>query len=563
MLVALFTSCNAFLDQDVPQAILSEEQVSNPQYVDNLVISAYAIFISAEDINSSFSMWNFDVRSDDAYKGGNGTSDGDVFHQLEISQGILTTNWNINDMWIRLYNCLSRVNAAINALNSMGDDYKLKEQRLAEMRFLRAYGHFLLKRLYKNIPFVIKSNMTQQEYLALSNTEYTNDEGWQVIADDLEYAFGILPEVQADKGRPTRAAAAVLLAKTYLYKAYRQDDPTSHRVTEINADDLRKVLDYTDPSLYAGYGLEPDFHNNFRPEPQYENGIESIWAMQYSMNDGTKNGNLNWAYGLIVPNIPGVTDGGCDFYKPSQNLVNAFKTDDAGLPLLNTFNQKDFNAATDNADPRLWLTIGIPGFPYMFNPNYIMAKNQTWSRSNGLYGYNVTLKHNVDPDTEYLIKGAWWGSPMNRIVLRYADVMLMRAEAEAQLGIHLDEAIDLVNQLRNRSAQSTGMLTGYDVQYGAKMRVMPYPGTYGKDETLLRVKMERRVELAMESERFFDLVRWGEAYDVINNYYATEADNCAIYAEAHFTADKNEYLPIPYEQIAASNGHYTQNIGGW
>ena len=563
MFVALFTSCNAFLDQDVPQAILSEEQVSNPQYVDNLVISAYAIFISAEDINSSFSMWNFDVRSDDAYKGGNGTSDGDVFHQLEISQGILTTNWNINDMWIRLYNCLSRVNAAINALNSMGDDYKLKEQRLAEMSFLRAYGHFLLKRLYKNIPFVIKSNMTQQEYLALSNTEYTNDEGWQVIADDLEYAFAVLPEMQADKGRPTKAAAAALLAKTYLYKAYRQDDPTSHRVTEINADDLRKVLDYTDPSLYAGYGLEPDFHNNFRPEPQYENGVESIWAMQYSMNDGTKNGNLNWAYGLIVPTIPGVTDGGCDFYKPSQNLVNAFKTDDAGLPLLNTFNQKDFNAATDNADPRLWLTVGIPGFPYMFNPNYIMAKNQTWSRSNGLYGYNVTLKHNVDPDTEYLIKGAWWGSPMNRIVLRYADVMLMRAEAEAQLGIHLDEAIDLVNQLRNRSAQSTGMLTGYDVQYGAKMRVMPYPGTYGKDETLLRVKMERRVELAMESERFFDLVRWGEAYDVINNYYATEADNCAIYAEAHFTADKNEYLPIPYEQIAASNGHYTQNIGGW
>jgi hypothetical protein len=95
------------------------------------------------------------------------------------------------------------------------------------------------------------------------------------------------------------------------------------------------------------------------------------------------------------------------------------------------------------------------------------------------------------------------------------------------------------------------------------MRVMPYPGTYGKDETLLRVKMERRVELAMESERFFDLVRWGEAYDVINNYYATEADNCAIYAEAHCTADKNEYLPIPYEQIAASNGHYTQSIGGW
>ena len=558
-----FTACNDFLNQDVPQGILSEEQVSDPQYVDNLVISAYAVFISSEDINSSFSMWNFDVRSDDAYKGGNGTSDGDVFHQLEISQGILTTNWNINDMWVRLYNSLSRVNAAIDALNKTDDTYKLKEQRLGEMRFLRAYGHFLLKRLYKNIPFVIKPNMTQQDYNNLSNTEYSNDQGWQVIADDLEFAYSVLPDTQADKGRPTKAAAAALLAKTYLYKAYRQDDPNSHRVTEINQDDLKKVVEYTDPAIYAGYGLEPDFHNNFRPEPQYENGIESIWAMQYSMNDGTKNGNLNWSYGLIVPNIPGVTDGGCDFYKPSQNLVNAFHTDDAGLPLIETFNNKDFSASTDNADPRLWLTIGLPGFPYMFNPNYMMAKTQTWSRSNGLYGYYVTLKHNVDPDTEYLIKGNWWGSPMNRIVLRYADVLLTRAEALAQLGTDLGEAIELVNQLRVRSAQSTGMLNGYDVQYGAKMRVMPYPATYGKEETLARVKMERRLELALESERFFDLVRWGEAAEVINKYYAEEADNCAIYSAARFTADKNEYIPIPYEQIAASNGHYTQNIGGW
>ena len=556
----LLTSCDNFLNQDIPQGILSEDQISDPEYIDQLVISAYAVFISSEDINSSFSMWNFDVRSDDAYKGGNGTSDGDVFHQLEISQGILTTNWNINDMWVRLYNSLSRVNAAINALNKIDDSYALKNQRLAEMYFLRAYGHFLLKRLYKNIPFVVKADLTQQDYNELSNTAYSNDEGWQVIINDLEFSYNNLPDTQADKGRPTKAAAAALMAKTYLYKAYRQDDATSHRVTEINSGDLQKVVEFTDPAIYSAgnYALEPDFHNNFRPEPQYENGVESIWAMQYSMNDGTKNGNLNWSYGLIVPNIPGVTDGGCDFYKPSQNLVNAFHTDDSGLPVEN-FNQKDFNAATDNADPRLWLTIGIPGFPYMFNANYMMAKTQTWSRSNGLYGYNVTLKHNVDPDTEYLIKGAWWGSPMNRIVLRYADVLLMRAEALAQLG-RGDEAIALVNQLRVRAAASTSMLNGYDIDYGAKIRVKPYSDN---NDALARVKRERRLELAMESERFFDLVRWGEAESVINRYYAEEADNCAIYTAAHFTADKNEYLPIPYEQIAASNGHYQQNIGGW
>ena len=556
------SSCDSFLNQDVPQGTLSGEQVNDPLYIDNICISVYAIFISAEDVNSSFSMWNFDVRSDDAYKGGITENDGDVFHQLEISQGILTTNWNINDMWVRLYNCLGRVNAAINALNAMDDSYELKAQRLGEMRFLRAYAHFLLKRLYKNIPFVIKPDMTQEEYSQLSNTEYTNDEGWQIIADDLEYAYSVLPVTQAEKGRPTQASAAGLLAKVYLYKAYRQDDPNSHQVTEINRDDLQKVLTYTDEAIYAAgkYGLEDDFHNNFRPEPQYENGKESLWAMQYSTNDGTNLGNCNWSYGLMVPGIEGVTDGGCDFYKPSQNLVNAFRTNADGLPFINDFNSKDFDPATDAADPRLWLTVGIAGFPYEFNPKLMMSRTHNWSRSNGLYGYHVTLKHNVDPESGYLIRSAlWFGTPMNRIVVRYADVLLMRAEALAQLGRN-DEAIELVNRIRNRASRSLGMLAGYDTNYGAKIRVKPY---MDNTDALARVKMERRLELAMESERFFDLVRWGEAEQVINKYYVEEANDCRIYTTAHFTANKNEYLPIPHEQIAASNGHYKQNIGGW
>lgn len=559
-----FASCDSFLSEPVPQAVLDDSQTSDPQYVDNLVISAYAIFISAEDINSSFSMWNYDVRSDDAYKGGNGTSDGDVFHQLEISQGILTTNWNISDMWQRLYSCISRVNKAIAVLELTDSSYELKEQRLGEMYFLRAYAHFLLKRLYKNIPMVVNAHLSKEEYNALSNTEYTNDESWALIARDLENAFNALPNMQAEVGRPSKAAAAALLAKVYLYKAYRQDDPASHQVTEINKDDLRKVIEYTDLSLYAGYDLEPDFHNNFRPEPEYENGRESIWAMQYSMNDGTKNGNCNWSYGLIVPNIPGVTDGGCDFYKPSQNLVNAFRTDDSGLPLLDTYNQKDYDKTKENADPRLFLTVGMPGFPYMFNTNFMMAYTPTWSRSNGLYGYYVSLKHNVDPESQYLIKGAWWGSPMNRIVLRYSDVLLMRAEALVQLGEGGDaEAMQLVNRIRERAAQSTCMIADYPANYNCKIKVAPYSALYAGEAALQVVKMERRLELALESERFFDLVRWGEADKVINKYYAEETDNCAIYSSARFTPNKNEYLPIPFAQIAASNGHYTQNIGGW
>lgn len=557
------TSCSDFLDDQKPQGVLDSDMVKDPSNVDNLVISAYAVFTTAEDINSSFSMWNFDVRSDDAYKGGNGTSDGDVFHQLEIEQGVLTTNWNINDMWVRLYNCISRVNSAISVLETTSDSYQLKAQRLGEMKFLRAYAHFLLKRLYKNIPFIMDANLKQEDYNTLSNTEFTNDEGWQQIINDVEYAYSVLPVKQTDKGRPSKAAAAAFLTKVYLYKAYRQDDPKTNEVTSINREDLLKVIEYSNPDIYSagGFDLEPDFHNNFRPETQYENGVESIWAMQYSINDGTKYGNLNWSYGLIVPNIPGVTDGGCDFYKPSQNLVNAYRTDADGHPFIDTFNNKDYDL-TQDADPRLFLTVGLTGLPYEFNSKYMMDASSTWSRSNGLYGYYVTLKQNVDPDCGYLVKGSWWGTPMNRIVFRYADVLLERAEAYAQLN-ETGEAIKLVNKIRLRAKQSTGMIANYPSDYGVKFNISTYNGTYSQEDALKIVKMERRLEMGMESERFFDLVRWGEAEKVLNKYFAEETNNCSIYGDAHFTADKNEYLPIPFSQVAASDGHYTQNIGEW
>lgn len=557
------TSCSDFLDEQKPQGVLDSDMVKDPSNVDNLVISAYAVFTTAEDINSSFSMWNFDVRSDDAYKGGNGTSDGDVFHQLEIEQGVLTTNWNINDMWVRLYNCISRVNSAISVLETTSDSYQLKAQRLGEMKFLRAYAHFLLKRLYKNIPFIMDANLKQEDYYTLSNTEFNNDEGWQQIINDVEYAYSVLPVKQTDKGRPSKAAAAAFLTKAYLYKAYRQDNAASNQVTSINREDLLKVIEYSNPDIYSagGFDLEPDFHNNFRPETQYENGVESIWAMQYSINDGTKYGNLNWSYSLIVPNIPGVTDGGCDFYKPSQNLVNAYRTDADGHPFIDTFNNKDYDL-TQDADPRLFLTVGLTGLPYEFNSKYMMDASSTWSRSNGLYGYYVTLKQNVDPDCGYLVKGSWWGTPMNRIVFRYADVLLERAEAYAQLN-ETGEAIKLVNKIRLRAKQSTGMIANYPSDYGVKFNISTYNGSYSQEDALKIVKMERRLEMGMESERFFDLVRWGEAEKVLNKYFAEETNNCSIYGDAHFTADKNEYLPIPFSQVAASDGHYTQNIGGW
>ena len=150
---------------------------------------------------------------------------------------------------------------------------------------------------------------------------------------------------------------------------------------------------------------------------------------------------------------------------------------------------------------------------------------------------------------------------------RYADVLLERAEAYAQLAIKGEgdakQAINIVNDIRKRAKQSTGMIANYPSDYGVKFNISTYDGNYSAEETLKIVKMERRLEMGMESERFFDLVRWGEAEKVLNKYFAEEANNCSIYGDAHFTANKNEYLPIPFSQVAASDGHYTQNIGGW
>ncbi len=563
-------SCSDFLEEQVPQATLTQDEVKDTKYIDNVIISAYAGLVSIEDMNASFSLWNYDTRSDDAYVGGADASDGGPFHNLEKEVGINTTDWPFASIWGKMYNYLSRVSLSLDILATADQNDAKIQQRTAEMKFLRAYGHFQLKRLFKKIPFVNKPNMQEEDYNNLSNTEYTNDEGWQQIVNDLEEAYAVLPVTQKEKGRPTKAAAAAFLAKVYLYKAYHQDDANTNQVTSINADDLQKVVEYTAPAIYtaAGFGLESDLHNLFRPEEQYENGKESLWAIQYSRNDGTEYGNVNFSNRLIVPCIPKVHDSGCDFYKPSHNLVNAYRTNSDGLPMLDDFASVDYTVGSnETVDPRLFVTVGVPGTPYMFNTAYMMSESNTWSRSGGDYGYFVSLKQNVDPDLTniYLFNcDNQWASSMNRVVLRYADVLLMRAEAQAQLN-NTGDAITLVNQVRQRAVgmMSNSVVSGYPNKYGVHFAVGKYNGSYSKEQAMKIIKMERRLELAMECERFFDLVRWGDAATVMNSFYTSESETMNFLKGSSFTANKNEYLPVPFEQIAASNGHYTQNCGNW
>ena len=141
------TACSDFLEEQVPQATLTQDEVKNPEYIDNVLISAYAGLVSIEDMNASFSLWNYDTRSDDAYVGGSDFSDGEPFHRLEKSTGVMTTDWPFSSIWTRFYNYLSRVSLSIDILASADQENATIQQRTAEMKFLRAYGHFQLKRL--------------------------------------------------------------------------------------------------------------------------------------------------------------------------------------------------------------------------------------------------------------------------------------------------------------------------------------------------------------------------------------------------------------------------------
>ncbi len=560
----LYTGCSDFLDSSTPKGIVSQDEVATPENADKLVTAAYAYLVTGEDMNSSFQLWQLgNVRSDDAYKGGANTEDGSHMYFCEIAKGLTADLWMFDDLWYRLYSGINRVNEALRVLDKMDEtQYPQKNARIAEMRFLRGHYMFKLKELFKFVPY-IDENVPTDEYRTVRNDTYTNDELWQKVADDFQFAYDNLPVSQMEKGRPTQAAAAAYLAKTYLFKAYHQDDKATNQVTSIHKEDLQKVITYTDPAIYTngGFGLEQDFAYNFLP--QYENGKESVWAIQYSQDDGTKYGNLNFAFELTAPQ--GI--GCCDFNKPSQNLVNNFETDSKGLPVENYQTKANGNydgsQKTQTVDPRLYHTVAIPGYPYKYNPDVEFTDG--WSRSANIYGKYASLKENVDKECSCLKKnGVFYANSKNWIVLRYADVMLMRAEAEVELaaqgaqGGNVADALQLVNALRTRAENSNTLIFDYGVNY----KVGTYDASWQNvDKAREAVRRERRLELAMECGRFFDLVRWGVADQVMNAYYNSEKNLRSYLNDGFFTKNKNEYCPIPQKQINYSKGIYKQNPG--
>lgn len=543
----LLSGCNKFLDE-TPKGVLSSDQVKEPE---RLLTATYAA-LGNDHYDVPFSLWPYGtVRSDDAYKGGSGPQDIQVFHFLETANNITPTFDEVNRLWFQLYVSISRANTTIRTIQEMGD-FANKDEKMAEARFLRGHFYFMLKILFKYVPY-IDEQVPIDSYETVDNRALTNDALWQKIADDFQYAADHLPVVQTEVGRASRIAAAAYLAKTYLYKAYRQDNQERHAVTSINQTDLEKVVQSTDIVLSSNRTLETDFGFNFLPG-QYENGTEALFSIQFSKDDGTKFGRVNLSDVLSVP----MGLGCCDFNKPSQSLVNAFRTTGKGLPLDNYNTLNTFNVA-EKYDPRLFHTVAIPNLPYKYSAKHVYE--ESWTRNPSEYAMYASLKENVDPDCDCFVPMVpFYANTKNRIVIRFADVLLMRAEALIELH-RSQEALPLINQVRIRAKNSV-TLTGYATD---KMLIETYKNgeniIWNEENARKALRWERRLELAMENGRFFDLVRWGIAGESMNAYYDVEKSRRSYYASSHFTDDKYEYLPIPEAQIRLSKYLYKQNAG--
>lgn len=559
------TSCNDFLDYK-PTAVVDEDKAfSDPE---SMVNSAYAMLGDCW-YQFPFNLWPYgDVTSDDCLKGGSGVNDTD-YHPFEVWTNLTSTIGPLDELWYRLYAAVSRCNRALVSLEKNGND-KLGEattrERIAEVKFLRAHFYYKLITVFRKIPWideeVFKTNAQEQTH----NDAFTYEQLFDKIIADFKLAYDVLPETQKEGGRINKIAAASYLAKCYLQLAWGDGYEKTTGISHIKADYMQKVVDYTDVVSKSRYGYLEDYGDIFLPE--YKNSKESIFSIQCSdyKDDNTTFGRGNWSNTLN--GCWGIWSCGWDFHKPSQNLVDAFKTRD-GLPEFDDFDKTPAHPVngqpnTQKWDPRLFHTVGMPTFPYKYEKEYTLTKDN--SRNPSAYGYYTSLKEVPQRSKGETYNNPWQAFAMNEYMFRYTDVMLMRAEALIETG-RLADAKAIINAIRQRAANSVNKHIAYAAD---QCEIALYPDSYFQDKATARkcLRWERRLELAMEHERFFDLRRWGIASETLNRYFKNEVNSeydgtkfAQYYKDARFTPGKNEFFPVPYNQLYYIPGLYTQNNG--
>ncbi len=540
------TACkDEFLDV-APQGSLGTTELSTLAGLEGTLIGAYSMLLGRSGFYSDATNWFWgSVLGGDANKG---TNAGDQSQVNEIqAYSAQTNNASILQKYAALYEGIARCNATLRLMQTAETVSDEDKTRIAaETRFLRAHYYFGLKKNFDDTPYVDEN---WDEVTPIGNRE----DLWPRIEADFQFAFDNLPETQGDIGRANKWAAGAYLGKTYLFQGKYSD--ALDMLTDVINDGV--TPNGTPYALVANYG---DLFSSAN-----DNNSESIFAVQAAANTGTiNNANpglvLNFPHGSSGPERPG---GCCGFFQPSFELANSFRTDGDGLPLLDGSYNDDGNAlVTDmgvgptdaftpdqgNLDPRIDHSIGRRGIPYLDwgpHPGVEWIRDQPYG---GPYSPKKFIYSSGGIGTEN--DGSSWTpgyTALNYVIIRFADVLLMAAEAEIEAG-SIDNALDYINQVRTRAANSPVQTDGGTD--AANYVINNYASFADADAARTALRMERKLELSGEGHRKYDLVRWGIAESVLNFYLSYEDARLASpFAGASFSANQDEFLPIPQDEI--------------
>ena len=547
-----------FLDRQ-PEGQFSEADVATPDGVENLLIGTYNMVpgggLEGQTWHNDIHSWVFNIASDDALKG---TDAGDQPEQSFIeAYDFQSFNVHIRDKWRGLYKGVANANITLTTLASVeeGISEERRAQIIAEARFLRGLFHFEARKMWRSPVYVDDTNFQLND---LESTKIPNDrEIWPLIEADFEAAVATLPTTQSDVGRPTKWAAKAFLAKAKMYQGW--DEAGNANTTKLG--EAKVILD--DIIDNGPFILMDKFEDNFKVGTR--NNTESIFEVQYAISSAA-DGASNRGIGLAHP----YTDpwGCCGFYQASQNLVNAYKTEN-GLPMLDTFNDSNVPFETDETttlstytgtlDPRLDHSVGRPGILYkgfkIYQTDFV--RDLTYA------GPFFSMKHVAEP--EAFGQGGWGNlSANNYRIMRLDMIYLWLAEAEVELG-DLERARELVNEIRSRAANPAGFVpratqgaerNDFTIVEGtpaANYEIATYDDAW-TDPAVARkaVRFETRLEFALEGHRLFDLQRWGVAAETLNAYIASESQLRSYLQGRSFVEGKNEFFPIPIEAIDRS-----------
>ncbi len=550
----LISSCGKEFLQKLPQGQLSEPQVGNKDGVEGALIGAYSILngnVSGTWGNyaAAPSQWIFgEMASDNAHKGSELTDQTNM-NMIENFTAI-STNDNLSTMWQVYFEGVLRCNNTLKLLaNDQAGPKEISAERAKEIqgeaRMLRAHYNFFMWRIFRNIPIITEATTTAEAQNVPNDKDIL-----PVIEEDLKFAITNLPatKINSEFGRMDKNAAKAYLGKLYLYqKKYAQ------------ALTLFK-------EVMAGKDIvSMPYWNNF--DVTKENGPEAVMVSKHAINSNGAADNSN--VGDMLSGLYGTSPVGCcGFYQPTVDLVNAFQVDANGLPLApSAYRANPYLSDLKNPtasyvldvklkfDPRLDYTVGRRGVSYL---DYGIMPGNAWIRDAKYAGPFVGIKTMI-PQSQFSTNAAPGENYLTGLdvnIIRLADVWLMAAECEVEAG-NLAGALKLVNDIRNRAAKLEPKKTAGGVN-AAAYNVKPYASFASQDAARNAVRTERRLELAMEGHRFFDLVRWGVAKSVLESYSAFEGTHLSAYKGLSYSA-KSDYWPLPQVEIDRSNGALKQN----